>query len=439
MAALKRILLWGLAGCVVSATFLALQKCLFSLPAPASGPYFSNEDADALWRSYTAYHDIHRQPPAGNGQVVLLGAILLCAGAAWFDVRRTSGKDRSLVLQPFRILLMYSAAVWAIVWGTMLSQALLGTKMPFVLIGWMPYRLVNHIGPLLLCAVVGILGRRVKPEGAALWTSVCLIGALVYYLVLPLLPHVVGSAIWSRYLARGDGLFFALYGVAIGSVTVMMWEQGLGKKLWPAAIGLGVVALAAYHHFGAACLAGGVALALLGRAWEPRLGRFVQFTARPAVVIALCVAVALLMLGQQWHTRRQLPTSEFDRDITQYLQEQGQPVAMLAGPPNEFMLQARTGHPVFAEAATASYLTYMPELGPVFQKMLFDMYGLRFDRKGGGEETSWCELWHARPREEWQRLAKEYSFHYVIGCDSMPLDLPLAFGDGPNALYRVPE
>jgi hypothetical protein len=320
-----------------------------------------------------------------------------------------------------------------------LIQAILGTKAPFLLIGWMPYRLVNHIGPLLLCAVVGILGVRKKGDAARIWPSILLVGALIYYLALPLLPHVVGSAIWSRYLARGDGLFFALYGAAIGSITIMMWDEGVGRRLWPAAIGLGIAALAAYHHFGAACLACGLALALLGRAWEPRLGRFVQFAPRPAVAIALCVTVALLMLGQQWHTRRPLPTSEFDRHISRYLQEQGQPIAMLAGPPNEFMLQARTGHPVFAEAATISYLTYMPELGPVFQKMLFDMYGLRFDRKGGGEEPSWRELWHARPREEWRRLAKDYSFHHVIGCDSMPLDLPLAFRDGPNALYRVPE
>ena len=438
-ALLKRILPWGLAGLAVSVTFLVMQRSIFSIPAPTAGPYFSNEDAHAVWQSYTEYHDIHRQPPPGNGEVILAGMLLLCAGAAYLEMRESSGGRLSFRGRPFLVLLAYSAAVAAVVWGVMLIHSFLGANTPFILVGWMPYRLVNHIGPLLLCSVVGILGDRKKPEGTELAASVLLIGAIAYYLALPFLPHVAGAPIWSRYLAKGDGLLFALYGAAIGRLTIMMWQQPLTKKTWLFVNALAVVFLAAYHQFGAACLAAGFVLTTVGSRVLSQPSRLMRRIETPSVVATLCVTLTLLMCIQQWNTRRDLPVSEFDRHISQYLRDQGRLDAMLAGPPNEFMLQARTSHPVFAEVATASYLTYMPELGPVFQKMLFDMYGLRFDRKNNGRNTPWQELWRARTRDEWKRLAREYSFQYVIAYDSMTLDLSLAFRDGANALYRVSD
>ena len=438
-ASVKRLLAWFLAGLAVSVFFLAVQKTIFAAPAPTSGPYFSNEDPHALWQSYTAYHDIHRQPPPGNGQVIVIGMILLSAGAAYLETRYASVKGLSLHRRPFLILLAYSAIIGAIVWGAMLLNAISGGNLPFFLVGWMPYRLVNHIGPLLLCAVIGILCARKETQGIVSSSSVFVLGAIVYYLVLPLLPHVAGSSIWSRYLAKGDGLLFALYGAALGRIAAINWESTLGAKGWLIVSGLALAALAGYHHFGAACAAAGLTLSLLACGTSPRLTRLAHVRATPGVAAALCAVLALVICGQQWQTRRSLPASDFDRRISEYLREQGDPGAMLAGPPDEFMLQARTGHPVFAEAATASYLTYMPELGPVFQKMLFDMYGLRYGRTSGAKTTPWQDLWRARTREEWQRLASEYSFEYVIVYDSMPLDLPLAFRDGTNALYQVPR
>ena len=72
--------------------------------------------------------------------------------------------------------------------------------------------------------------------------------------------------------------------------------------------------------------------------------------------------------------------------------------------------------------------------------MYRDVYGIRFDAPPGGatDRMPWQDVWAARTQAQWQALAKEYAFAYVIGPAPLALDLPVAFRHGGDTLYRIP-
>lgn len=410
---------YGAAGLAICAMFAWGIKP-FAVPPPAGGPYAVEGDAHAIWQGYTAHFDGHRQFPPGNGQLAMVG--LLCLGGLSLVQRRSEAHP----------MLLYGAVIAAIVWGTMAVHACLGPHMPFLLIGWMPYRLVNHIGPLLLALGIGTLASA-GAHGTPHAGRVAVTGAMVYAILLPVLPHMAGTALYQRYFAACDGVFFGLYGAAFA--WILLHTGNVRGRTAGLALGLAsFTALACYHHFGAACLlAGGVAVAIIARVPHcERLGN-------RALVAGLCVILGLELLAEQAAYRVHLPVSPFDSRLAAELAARGEVHAMLAAPPNEFLLQARTGHPVFIETATASLMSYMPALAPAINSMYHDAYGVSFD--GPPRATPavpWTNLWHTRTAAEWQAFGERYGIHYLVAGSSLVVQLPLVFGDAHLSLYRIP-
>ena len=56
----------------------------------------------------------------------------------------------------WRRLAMYTATVVGVVWAAMGIHAALGPDTPFLVIGWMPYRLLNMLLPVWMATVVGV-------------------------------------------------------------------------------------------------------------------------------------------------------------------------------------------------------------------------------------------------------------------------------------------
>ena len=419
-------------GLALSGGFWIVQRLVFAVPLPASGPYYSPDNPVIIWRSYTALHDIHRQFPPGNGHIVLVGMLLIGSLAALWESRQTIREQEDR--RPYLGVLAYGVCVAGLIWALMLIHAAMGNRMPFILIGWMPYRLINHVAPLLLAVAVSLLPRKNLSTPAALF----LFGALCYFLVLPYAPMLVGDRFFARYVARGDGLFFALGGAAMTALALELKSSHHFPRTWGVLAFGALVGLGAYHHFGAACLLGGAI------AWFilERIHSSISWRHARTALACICVCLVLSMLGHQAYGRKQLPIGDFDRQVADCLRDQPPPHAMIAGPPDEFMLQARTGHPVFAEIASMSYSTYMIELGPSFQKILWDVYGTRFDQLDPAAPKTpprpWRDIWRERTREQWQALARDYSFDYVLTFGGLTLDLPVMIQHGTSVLYRIP-
>lgn len=121
--------------------------------------------------------------------------------------------------------------------------------------------------------------------------------------------------------------------------------------------------------------------------------------------------------------------------------ERGDADALIAARPDEYMLQARTGHPVLVEAALRSWIPYLPRIAPSIDRIFRDVYGISFAQPAEhtmiGDRAAWEVRWEQRSAEEWAALAKVYGFRYIIAPPSLKLALkPLLVSDG-DALYEV--
>jgi hypothetical protein len=415
---------WGLAGLALCVAFAGIMR-LFHVPI-AGAPADASE-VMSVWRGYTEFFDPHRRFPSGNAQIAAVGALLLGGAAA-----RSMGRTEPM----WRWLWIYIASVSLMVWGVMAVHAAMDREIPFLLIGWMPYRLLNLALPVLLATIAGVLaapdprGDRANTIGP--W-MVC--GALAFAFALPVVRALIGEAAVDRYFSSGEFLLMLLAGSAYARLARGLAPDRLFFAVWQLGVAGGFVALTAFHQLGAAAFAlgaGCTALAESGRGFTPAP------LARWATPLTAGLLAAALLWGEFGH-RAPLPRSDFDRRAAAYLDGRGQANAVLLARPDEFLLQARTGHPVLVETATASLMSYQPELGPGIQRTYQDIYGIRFDRAPEGDvsERDWEELWSARTAGEWHALASGYGFDYIVAPARLELKLEEVLrGDG-SVMYRA--
>jgi len=413
-------LLAGAGGCIA---FYFIQRG-FIEPLPASGPFAAQDDPASIWKAYTALFDPHRRFPPGNGHIVLAGMLLLSGLAAW--------RERDVRMKwIYGGLFLYTEGVAAAVWGIMAIHALYGPNVPFLLIAWMPYRLINHIPSLCLAVIIAVLCRRRQEENDAL--SLLAAGALLFGVVHPWLRPLIGAPMYNRYVAAGDAVAFILYGAAVMRL-VLPWRT-LPPWMSVLVLFVPVILLGTYHQFGAACVFTGFILTLLLR----RLASPRPESPRLAVIASVvCLLVTALLLGHQGRYRQWLPIPEFDRQVAAHLAERGESGAMLVVPPEDSLRQAHTGHPVLAEVATPSLISYRPEIGPAIARIYADIYAIRFVLPPA-ESPSWETVWKRRPTIGWQMLGTRYGFRYVIAPADLPLHLSRVLADESNVLYKIPD
>lgn len=413
---------WGAAGIAICIVFGLLIRFGFYVPWPESPPEAAS--VTAIWRGYTEWFDPHRQFPPVNAHIGAVAALLIGLGAAM-----TLGAREPL----WRWLAVFTASVIAVVWVAMGIHATFGPDTPFLVIGWMPYRLLNLLLPIWLATAIGVLTWSDGGAGGRIGVWV-VGGALAFYLALPVLTLGLGSDLVDRYLASGELVMLLLTGAAYARLASMIpARHGVGLA-WRVAGAVSFVALIFVHQLGAVSLAVGAGVFAL---FHVRFRLAIPALPR-RVVLGATAALAVLLNYDQFMSREQLPRSEFDQKVAEYLGERGERDAVLLAHPSEFLLQARVGNPVLVETQTASLMSYLPELGPWIQQTYMDLYGIRFDQPPPADvDALWRAVWAVRPAQDWAALAQDYGIGYVIAPASVPLDLEPVLTGAEKTLYRA--
>ncbi|MCX5770980.1 MAG: hypothetical protein NTZ09_12010 [Candidatus Hydrogenedentes bacterium] len=414
---------WGAAGLAVCAA-VWLGKGAVHVPLPQSGPYVSTADSAAVWVGYIsqdALRALPGRPTSYTTSFIALAAALLITTLLYLSSRKT---PLPATRNPQWMVWVYVVLVAGAVWGVMAVHYAVGEHVPYVLISWMPYRFANHAAYILIAAIAGILcGRSSKAQ----WVmpAVLLLGTM-----RPILAGVLPESVYTRYVAGGEGLLFFLMGSACFVLRAQLRENKRAFTGGTVVMLLGAVALGWAHQFGLACALAGFMVAAVPMRWQPAIT-----PPRLAVAAALAFSVVFITAAQ-WQGRQHLPASQFDRDVVGYLAERGEAGAMLLARPEQYTMQARTGHPVVADTCLAPWIPYMPSIGPAVQKIHQDFYGETFSPPHKGD---WNSLWKGRTQRDWLDLGRAYGVGYVVSPNHVPLQLPVAVRGPIETMYWIPS
>jgi hypothetical protein len=376
-----------------------------------------------IFRGYMTHHATHRAIPWGTGHLALLGTLGLAAAATCSPRRLDApGNAQGPGLPGMGWVACYLLLVAGMVYGVMAVHLGLGSEIPRALIAWMPYRLINHAGPVAMALLVALLARGGVMAGL-------LFAALALAIARPALSGLIPEAWHGRYVAEGEGLLFLLHGAAWALICL---NTSTGRRNALVAAGIaGLVGLALTHQFGAACWLVGA-----GFAWTTRHARVPGPGARVAGTAAALVFVCLAV--QQYQSRAHLPRSAFEERVAQALAQEtaGGPVLV---PHLQEGLQARLNHPVMTDMATITWVPYSPAAALAVDTLYRDLYGIRI-APGPGEAAHaapWFEVWPAKSAEEWNNLSRVHGFHFVIAPKFMKLPLEPVLDGAEATLYRV--
>ena len=423
---------WFLGGLAVCVLLYGIHHT-FALPPVTEGPYFSNADPQPIWQGRVRYWDMHRQIALGG-----MGMILVFSASLGVVLRNRKNMTGSVNgLSPFLPLLYGLGCVAPLVLTLMILHGAAGLEVPYLLIGWLPYRLLNHLPPILTAACVAVLMGRGTNESDTKWSGNWIPGLLLLgYLLRPVAGWVLGDGLYYRYIHQPIAFLFILAGAAFVLAANRFIQEG-SKDSWIVPTLTGVVAVtytAMHHQFGAACLLLGAGLVVIlnrapnVRAWNK--------TVAPMTSVLIILTLGTILL-QEWQHRENLPIGAFEQDVTAYLESQGKPDAMLVGQPEQVLLQAQTGHPILADMATAFFASYMPSLGPSVQKLYGEVYGMQFD-KNPADQKPWGTMWEERSKEVWISLSQEYGFDYVVAPSHLQLQLDSVIEGELDRLYKIP-
>jgi hypothetical protein len=471
------------AGLAVSLVFLVVQQFLFKVPLPSAPPYGAEGDVHAIWHGYSSLYDIHRFFPRFNpfahSLILMFAALLFGAEAAWREYR-SQGRPGT-----FALIFAYILIVCLTVWVSMALHRAMGDQVPFLLLGWMPYRLTNHLAPILLVLVLSLFadGAGVNPR----WRGavVVLVLAMLLGALVPFLKDRMRDDGYESFIENPVPIFYLLAGaaamLAAGRSSGGRWGIGLGVILalttWIAldrqlgttplfartlevgvcvvlplllgvvfrkgalpslltglAVGLPFLALASYHQFGTAFVAIGAILSGVGYlVCGLRPPRF----AMPAALFALLLLLPLAaLLDREYRFREHLPLSEFQQRVKSYLAEKGEEDALLVPPYWDIEWLSRTRHPIMSDYQTAHHMTYMPALAPSIKKMHEEVYADPIDR---ADEDGQLNVWRERTLGEWRELGAAYGFRYIIAPEWVAPDLPKVIELEHEGLYRIPD
>lgn len=418
-------LLAGLGGTVVTVLiFLCLR-----VPWPASGPYFDPIPPETVWKTFMTYYSAHRELVWDRQQAVLFWAALSGALLVYTGIREGLSRTRQTWMG------VYMSVTALLVWGIMVLHALLGAEIPAWLIGWMPYRLVNHLIPLLVVFAV-LIASKTGP-GIACMAAALLCIVLPYGGEHAFLVAAAAAAASAPYATPRHPRFAKAWFAAAGMLWLVLIHQfGLDGAYF--AVPFLVCVLA--HHFASRRDVSCPVRADSAFAQGQWLRRALHLTVSLACLVALGSS-----LHAEWKRRgdvaERLTPTDLELRARAYLAEHAAPNSMIAVPVHQWRLQARLGYPVITDAATHTWLPYHARLGPTLCKLYRDLYGIDLLARGGRPTP--FEFWHAHWKqlstEQWQALGKEYDFRFVFVPTFVPLSLPVAVEDDWFRLHYIPE
>jgi hypothetical protein len=419
-AALKQFVACAAIGLAITVVFAIAQRP-FLVPDPVVGAYHAETDGHAIWAEYTTNEDMHRKRTEwprfglfGHSVIGLAGFLVLALPVvlrAW-----KSPTQRGPVLVLFTYAALSTAAI-AFAWTV---HALMDTDVPYIVVSWMPYRLVIHVAMLLMAAMCAWSAGR----GGALVALV----SLAWLAAIPLWPHVIDPELAARYFATPETTLFLLAGASILGLWRDMEVVSQFRRAWLLVLVVGLLALAWYHKVAAASVLCGLVLALAGdrivwKTWMPRAGGIAAY--------GLGALALIHVFAGQWRMREHLPVSPFEAEMAKYLAEHSAPSDMVLTTLEEHW-QMVLNRPVVATFETRQFMSYMKSIAATTDKLFADLYGVK-----DGRWYDW-DLWQRRTEAEWRALGNAYGFRYVVSKDFHPLHLPIRLQGEGLVLYEVP-
>lgn len=430
---IKNAVIGFITGIVCCAIFYLIQQ-QSALPLVTDGPYFAQGDISAIWQGRMASgRDMHRSLPTGNIHLIAFATVLI-ALLGWFRLRNHDAR----IASPWSWLSVYALSIIGLVYSIALIHFLLqraDADIPYLLLGWLPYRLLNNLAPILLVMCLTLIANATAQSPKRPNRLVYLIPALlVFQLAKPLYPFITGEALYFRYLWHNDSLCFILVGAASGALAYHSENDRPISVPSAVAIFVATGLLALTHQFGAACfLLGGLLTLVLqtrNADWSSMKKAIPVYTLSALVLLALMV--------DECRNREHLPIGDFEQQLTRILNDEGKPNALIAARPDQVLLQAQTGHPIFTDMATEFHASYRPALGPSIQQMYSDVYGITF-MPTSRPAQSWQSIWTTRFTSEWTALRDKYGIEFLVTPNDVRPQLPLVFEGDLDSLYRIPE
>lgn len=423
---------WGGAGLAMSALFFLIQR-LFVVPLPVDGAYHAEGDTREIWINYSTREDVHRfieyLHPFSHSLVLI--AITLAVGLSVLLCKKSGRR----LLTPAAAIVLYALCVAALSVGTRMIHTVMGDQIPFLLIGWMPYRIPNHLAPILLGLCLAIVAKGVEGHDnlrrypSAIWaTTLCLMA-----LPIALAGRFVPESLYQRYLAEGEYICFFLIGGAFGVLAERLLHSSRTIFIpWIASLLLAGGALAFFNQYIVCCALAGFAFH-----WVLRLlsGESITDRAVRRTWFACAGLILALLLVREWKEREFLPRTPFQAGVVQYLAEVGDSKATIVPPFWDIEWSARTGAPVFLDYQTPRLITYMPSLGPTLRKMVRDIYGFNIDGTSNEGLTGWTDL----TPEQWQALGDAYDIRYLVHLTDQPCHLKPVYSEDGLSLYAIPR
>jgi hypothetical protein len=428
----RAAIIWGGAGFAVSVAFYLVQR-LFIVPLPTSGAYLAEGDPREIWINYSMREDVHRfiEYVHPYSHSLLLIAITLAVAFTTLVIELRGTRLQRATAN----IVLYALCVALLSVGIRIVHGIMRDRIPYLLIGWMPYRIPNHLAPILLGLCLAIVASRAEHGSTsrqyppAIWAVALSLLAQPIALAGRFMPAVV----FERYLEGGECIFFFAIGGALGVLVERMGAQSrIASFGWVKFLLLASVALLFFNQFIVCCAVAGFAFH-----WALRTlasGTFAGCTLQRAAVACVGLVLALLLV-REWQTREFLPRTRFQEGVVRYLAEAGDSTATIVPPYWDVEWSARTGAPVFLDYQTPRLMTYMPSLGPSLRKMVRDLYGFSIDGSSNEGLRSWTSL----TPEQWQTLGDAYGIRYFIHLTNEPCSLAPVYSEDGLSLYEIPE
>ena len=402
----------------------------FSLPEPTEGAFYTSADYLDAWRRYEYYEDIHRAPTAtprfgafANSIMVVVG-LLLASVACWrLDWNRESKPS------PFLWVLWYAIGTGMAIAAAKLGQWYWAEHVPYLLIGWLPYRSPNLCAFLLIPTLI-YGATRVLPDPRAGLSILVLTGL---FGVRPLLAIVLPGGLYESYIAPPEHFLFFLFGLTMASLAIALKAAPRFRIGWLLALLLAWCLLFGAHQFGAALLLAG-SVTGLGIHCGNRMWRDVW---TGTAVMAATVGVVALFGGLLLELHRSyLPALEntpFENEVAALIGAEAQPGELVLTPHWHLNWQEKLNQPVFVTFETPLFLPYLRRLAGPIEKMMDEAYDIRF-----GEPWDYrLEAWKGQNRAEWKALGATYGIRFVLSPNTVPLDLTPVLRGETLTLWRV--
>jgi hypothetical protein len=417
-----KALLGGGIGLAITGACVAVYLWTRGEP-PESGPYHADVPYLDVWRAFMVSFNFHRTLAFGEDQIAMVWMVMLSSAAVLLE--HLQGRRGAWFW-----LALYGWVISLTVWSVMLLHYLLAERMPPILINWMPYRLTNHLVPLLVPMMFALILRA---------------GSTRAWRLLPVL------AVAAAGLGMNPNhVYLILCGVTTHAVFLLLRPHRKLAVAWAVLAATGIVALRAgfgeyaWYWLGGVLLPVAVSVPSKTRWRLPR-----ALSLRPArVAVVVCILVAGGTVFHEWRHSvadavERLPRNRFENEVNAYLEARGlHNDAMIIVPIQLWYLQQRLARPMIDDGASISWIPYNKDVAPALWSVFHDVYDLDLTDTSTGPGCwfgHYQEVWEKREVEDWQRLASRYDSYYVIASRYAKLKLPVAVKGDLLTLYEIPR